>query len=69
MIVKVQRPVSGPGPWLIYDETRQHTWQLPPDEVTAAARAHMGRALKRYFEVELDGDDILIIRPVEDPGW
>ena len=69
MIVKVQRPVTGDGPWLIHDETEEHVWQMPPNEVTRAARAQMGRSIKRYFEVEIDGDDVLILRRVEDQDW
>jgi len=69
MIVKVQRPVTGSGPWLVYDETRQHVWNLPPSEITDKARAQMGRALKRFFEVEIEGDDILILRQVEPQNW
>jgi hypothetical protein len=49
-VVKVQRPITDRrGPWLVYDQARQHVALVLGDELPLAVRNGMALADKAYF--------------------
>ena len=68
MIVKVQFPIVGSGPALIYDEARQHQMLHPID---THLRRMMGADKKAYFQAAWDEDAkrFTFGKRVEGQGW
>lgn len=67
-IVKVQIPLNGPGPALVYEEGPRgracFIEQLPP-----AATEAMGMAPKAFFEADWDRDQWVLRHRVDDQDW
>jgi hypothetical protein len=67
MIVKIQVPLFGPAPWLIYNKEKSVNTFMEPDEQFGKV---IGSAKKAFFRVTLDSKGLLIIHEkVEDQNW
>lgn len=63
-VFKVQRPMGGPGPVLVYNRSRDVYAQMPLTPDLAAA---MGNQYKIYVRAYINSDGVLQI--IEHLGW
>ena len=65
-IVKVQRPLDGPGPLLIYDQQRHHVTQ---QGMTAKIRDQMKHDYKAFFTAQWLGNRWAVFERVPGESW
>jgi hypothetical protein len=65
-IVKVQIPLNGPGPALVYDRERRVCFI---ENLTPAAQEAMGDAPKAFFDAEWTSGMWVLRHRVEDQDW
>lgn len=71
IVVKLQLPIGGYGgpdaPALVYDRTRNkiHQHMAVTDDIVSVMKG----SPKKFFEVKVEGENLRIIKEVNDPGW
>ena len=66
MTVKIQRAIFGNPAVLIYNRDRSYCKEFPLDETF---KKIMGKSLKGYFKVKVEGDKLSVIKPVYGLDW
>ena len=66
MVVKIQVPLTGEPEVLIYNEDKSYYQMLPFDD---NFKNIMDKSFKKYFQVKIENNKLVLIKEVSEPDW
>lgn len=68
-VVKVSRPLTGGGPWLICDRSRALNLYMEPEGIPLTVQRALPDSGIGYFQALYDGSSVVFGDPVRGEAW